>query len=257
MALSDNKACEPRSLSLAVGLALALASLTVMAAGPAKAPPKKLAQAPVPGSGSAGATGSALGSSTSLPTPASAPAPPPPLLAPALRGASEKLPLNQGNAQARLEELRSQAGTMRPLEYQEALNQYYQWVADLADAHWKLAQTFAKNEATKAQSASEKQLCQKFGGLKRQAMLLKAQFLISQRRYPEALPPLVDIVNAEPRTATGQAAYKLLQDIGFSQQAADAPEGASTSGATGHKSPTALHTGANSHRRGDPMGGPL
>jgi hypothetical protein len=42
--------------------------------------------------------------------------------------------------------------------------------------------------------------------------------LIRNNRQPEALQPLVDIVVAEPRTATGEAAYSLLKQIGFSEE---------------------------------------
>ncbi|HEY9789541.1 MAG TPA: hypothetical protein V6D22_04015 [Candidatus Obscuribacterales bacterium] len=131
-----------------------------------------------------------------------------------------RLPLNPGSAVARLEELRNLMPNSRPQDFQEAIGEYTEWLADLADAHWKLSQTFAKVEGAKSQAESEKQMCLKFGGLKRQAMLLKAEFLISQRRYPEALQPLVDIVSAEPKTETGQNAYRLLQEIGFSEQVA-------------------------------------
>jgi hypothetical protein len=49
-------------------------------------------------------------------------------------------------------------------------------------------------------------------------MLLKADLLIKQNRAPEALAPLVDIVIADARGATGLAAYKRLQELGFSQE---------------------------------------
>jgi hypothetical protein len=106
--------------------------------------------------------------------------------------------------------------TTNPKQFQDAIAEYCDWLSDMADAHWKLSQTFAKDAGSKAYADSEKNLCLKFGQLKRQAMLLKAQFLVSQRRYPEALGPLVDIVAAEPKTETGQTAYKILRDIGFS-----------------------------------------
>jgi hypothetical protein len=137
----------------------------------------------------------------------------------AAAGGYSKLPLNPGNAVARLEELRNAMPNSAPQPFQEAIGEYSEWLSDLADAHWKLSQSFGKSDSTKAQAESERQLCLKFGGLKRQAMLLKAEFLIRYRRYPEALGPLVDIVTAEPRTETGQHAYRLLQEIGFSEQA--------------------------------------
>lgn len=128
----------------------------------------------------------------------------------------DRLPLNAGNAQSRLEELRAAMTATRPKDFQDSISGYSDWLSDMADAHWKLSQSFAKHDSTKAYAESERLLCLRFGQLKRQAMLLKAEFLISQRRYPEALSPLVDIAAAEPKTETGQRAYRLLQEIGFS-----------------------------------------
>ena len=56
----------------------------------------------------------------------------------------------------------------------------------------------------------------KFSQLKRDAQLLKADLLIAQKRYPEALNPLVEIVLADPTSATGKTAYQRLKDLGFS-----------------------------------------
>ena len=63
---------------------------------------------------------------------------------------------------------------------------------------------------------AEKQIGLKFGQLKRDAQLLKADLLIAEKRYPEALGPLVDIVLADPTSATGKTAYQRLKDLGFS-----------------------------------------
>lgn len=138
-----------------------------------------------------------------------------------------KLPLNPGTAEARLEEMRNLMATMRPKDFQDMVDSYCEWISDMADAHWKLSQAFAKADGAKGQAESEKQLCLKFGQLKRQGMLLKGEFLVRQHRYPEALGPLVDIVAAEPKTETGQRAYRLLQEIGFSDIVAPAPAAAS------------------------------
>lgn len=94
-----------------------------------------------------------------------------------------------------------------------------EWLTDLAEAHYKLANSFSKNDSTKAQAEAERRAGQKFSHLKNEAQLLKAELLIRQQRYPEALAPLVEIVVAEPRTATGQAAYKRLKEIGFADEA--------------------------------------
>lgn len=145
--------------------------------------------------------------------------------APGSPASSNRLPLNPGNAQARLEELRNMMVNARPKEFEGAVGEYCDWLSDMADAHWKLYQTFGKTDA-KGQAESERQLCLKFGALKRQGMLLKAEFLVAQHRNPEALAPLVDLVAAEPRTETGQTAYRLLQEIGFSQESYSKAESA-------------------------------
>lgn len=129
-----------------------------------------------------------------------------------------RLPLNYQNAAVRLEELRNIMVTAKPKEFQDAIADYLDWLADMADAHWKIYQAFAKVDSMKPQADVEKQSTLKIGQLKRQAMLLKAEFLIRENRQPEALQPLVDIVVAEPKTATGEAAYSLLKQIGFSEE---------------------------------------
>lgn len=134
-------------------------------------------------------------------------------------GGYASLPLSATDAGLRLDELRAIMSSARPKEFQEALLNYITWLSDVADGHWRMSTAFAKNEANKPQAEAEKQSALKFGGLKRQAMLLEAQFLVKQRRFPEAVAPLIDIVVAEPRSATGKSAYQLLQDIGFSNEA--------------------------------------
>ena len=175
--------------------------------------------------GNGGSAGSAGRPSLGVPYSAPVPGPPPTLGVGSPGGGQagtatsyERLPLNAGNAQSRLDELRNLMPHSRAKEFQEAIGEYCDWLQDMADAHWKLSQTFSK-DGMKPQADVERQDCTKFGQLRRQAMLLKAQFLIAQRRYPEALGPLVDIVVAEPKTETGQAAYRLLREIGFSHDA--------------------------------------
>lgn len=134
--------------------------------------------------------------------------------------AYQQLPLNQLDAQARIESLKQTISTARPTkDLQESVYQLCEWLTDMANAHFKLAAVFAKHDATRSQAELERKQALKFSQLKNQAQLLKAELLIRQNRYPEALAPLVDIVANEPRSATGQQAYKRLQQIGFSEEA--------------------------------------
>lgn len=131
-----------------------------------------------------------------------------------------QLPLSVTDAKLRVEELRNLLAISRPQEIQDSIFTMCEWLQEMADAHWKMSASFGKNDATKLQSQQERQTALKISQLKHQAMLLKADVLIKQKRFPEALSPLVDIVVAEPRTATGQAAYQRLQELGFAEEIA-------------------------------------
>ncbi len=200
---------------------------------------------PTPGNGDAPSPGA---SSYSIPTPGpgiAAPVPGPSaqqVLSGGGTAAYRRLPLNHQNAAIRLEELRNIMLTAKPKEFQDAVTDYLDWLSDMADAHWKIYQAFLKVDSLKLQADVEKQATLKLGQLKRQAMLLKAEFLIRQNRQPEALQPLVDIVVAEPRTATGEAAYALLKQIGFTEEAPLNPSAnvASPAGAVTTAKPIAL-----------------
>lgn len=134
------------------------------------------------------------------------------------KGRYHQLPLTAVEAKQRLDELRVALSVSRPQDVQDGIFEMVEWLQDAADAHYRMSTAFAKSDLTKREAASERQLTSKFGQLKREAMLLKADLLIKQNRAPEALSPLVDIVIADARGATGQAAYKRLQELGFSQE---------------------------------------
>jgi len=164
------------------------------------APPPSLAQVPAPAGG----------------------APVPGQIAAARRGMTYgDLPMNPDDAKASIIELNGMKATARPQELLERVSQLCEWLGDMVEAHNRMANAFAKSPETKAQYLGEKQAAQRFTQLKHQAQLLKADLLIAMHRFPESLSPLVDIVIAEPTTTTGKAAYKRLQQLGFSQEVAD------------------------------------
>lgn len=134
--------------------------------------------------------------------------------------AYKRLPISLQDASSRLEELRNLMPNCQAKQFQEEINAYLEWLSDMADGHWRLHQSFSKMDGLKVQAEKEKQSTLKLGQLKRQAMLLKAEFLIRENRQAEALGPLVEIVVAEPKTATGENAYGLLKMIGFTEETA-------------------------------------
>jgi hypothetical protein len=128
-----------------------------------------------------------------------------------------RLPLTYYDSVYRLEELKNSIAMLKPKEAEESISQFCDWILELQEAHQKLAKTFSKTESMKPNSEQEAKTAKKFAELRHQAFLVKAEFLINQKRYPEALGPLTDVVNAEPGTELGQTAYKYLQKIGFSE----------------------------------------
>ncbi|HEY9677935.1 MAG TPA: hypothetical protein V6C76_07990 [Drouetiella sp.] len=144
------------------------------------------------------------------------------------RTAYGHLPLTVKDAQNRLVELRNALAVSRPRDLQEPIYQLAEWLNDSAEAHNKMANAFAKHDELKAQYQAEKQIGVKFSQLKRDAQLLKADLLIAQKRYPEALGPLVDIVLADPTSATGKTAYQRLKDLGFSHDSGSSSSSSTT-----------------------------
>lgn len=130
-----------------------------------------------------------------------------------------QLPLTVKDAKNRIVELRTTLAASGPSGLHDPIYQLSEWLADSADAHIKMSNAFSKHDDMKAQCAAEKQIGMKFSQLKRDAQLLKADLLIAQKRYPEALNPLVEIVLADPTSATGKTAYQRLKDLGFSHEA--------------------------------------
>jgi hypothetical protein len=126
--------------------------------------------------------------------------------------------LNAEEARIRIEDLSNRLAVSRPDDVKDSIAALSEWLQDVADAHWRMYKAFEKTDATKAQANKEKDIALKFSALKNRAKLLKADLLIKQNRYPEALGPLVEIVTAEPTSPTGQDAYKRLIDMGFSEQ---------------------------------------
>lgn len=152
------------------------------------------------------------------------------------------LPLTVKDAKNRLVELRTALAASGPSGLHDPIYQLSEWLADSADAHIKMATAFSKHDELKAQCVAEKQIGMKFSQLKRDAQLLKADLLIAQKRYPEALGPLVEIVLADPTSATGKTAYQRLKDLGFSHDV----EGAvpATTSVTTKSSSTAVDAAA-------------
>lgn len=130
-----------------------------------------------------------------------------------------QLPISYEDAESRLTDLNAQLKTASPATVKNSIYSLSEWLQDVANAHWKMYKAFDKSPLTKSQAKQEKEIALRFSKLKNRAKLLKADLFIKQRRVPEALQPLVEIVCQEPRSQTGKDAYQRLVQLGFSQKA--------------------------------------
>jgi hypothetical protein len=194
-----------RYVRLAVLMAVTLQSSALAQQG---SPIPGRSSAPIPGSGVQMTTAAGTLPTGSSGAPTASPG----------KSPYRQLPLSPQDAKTRIDELRAQLVNGRPQDVQDRIYEMCEWLTDAADAHYKMYLAFAKSDLTKGQAQAEKSLNQRFGQLKREAQLLKADLLIKCNRSPEALSPLVEIVIADPRSAVGQSAYKRLVDMGFSQE---------------------------------------
>lgn len=179
----------------------------------ASAPADQASSAPIPGADSVQAGAPSHNFSSGVP---------------AATSKYAQLPLSIFDAKSRMTELRTMAGSSRAQDVLEAVNRLSEWLGDMCDAHNKMASVFGKHEQTKNQALAERQAVSRFSSVRNQAQLLKAELLMQQHRYPEALTPLVDIVIAEPTSATGLAAYGKLKELGFVEDASPVAETTST-----------------------------
>lgn len=130
-----------------------------------------------------------------------------------------QLPITLDGAKTKIEELNNLLEVTDRAQLGKIKNNIYaisEWLQDVANAHWRMYKAFDKSPATKLKAKTERETALAFSHLKNRAKLLKADLFIKQKRFPEALDPLVEIVVAEPRSETGRAAYKRLTEMGFS-----------------------------------------
>ncbi len=131
------------------------------------------------------------------------------------------LPISAAEAKTRLGELRTLMLISRPQAIQDRIYNLCDWLTEMYEAHNKLANAFARQDETKGIALTEKSTAQTFSRLKNEAQLLKAELLIKQNRAPEALGTLIDIVAADPKSATARLAYQHLKELGFSENVSE------------------------------------
>ena len=92
------------------------------------------------------------------------------------------------------------------------------WLTDASENHYTLSQSFSKNQKKTKSAKLEKAHALDFANARDGCYLLLAKIYISQKKIKEAVPLLVEIVSSQLDTEIGNNAYKLLQEIKFSDK---------------------------------------
>ena len=95
------------------------------------------------------------------------------------------------------------------------------WLTEATDYHYALSQALSKQLKTAFASKIEKAHTLDFAQTRDQCYFLLSKVYIIQGKLQEAIKLLVDIVKSQPDSQIGLEAYKLLQEIKFSDKPKD------------------------------------
>lgn len=106
-------------------------------------------------------------------------------------------------------------------EAEKLINSTKDWLIEATETHYHLYQALSKQEKdSKVIEASkiEKAHALDFGQLRDQSYYILAKAYIGQSREKEAIKPLLSIIKSQANTGLGKEAYKLLNEIKFSDK---------------------------------------
>jgi thioredoxin-like negative regulator of GroEL len=92
------------------------------------------------------------------------------------------------------------------------------WLTGASENHYKLFQAFSKNQKKSKSAKLEKAHALDFANARDRCYFLLAKIYIGQKKIKDAVGLLVDIVSSQSDTEIGNSAYKLLQEIKFSDK---------------------------------------
>ena len=92
------------------------------------------------------------------------------------------------------------------------------WLIDATETHIELYQVLTRVPSARVQAAFEKKLGLEFAKLRDRNLLALAQLYRDLGQDRKAVRPLVQLIQSQSRTELGLQAYKLLQDMGFTEE---------------------------------------
>lgn len=91
------------------------------------------------------------------------------------------------------------------------------WLIDATEMHIELYQLLGKVPSGRLQAQFEKRLALEFAKMRDLALMDSASIKLATGKEKEALSELMSVVRSQSRTPMGQEAYRLMQDVGFTE----------------------------------------
>jgi hypothetical protein len=92
------------------------------------------------------------------------------------------------------------------------------WLIDATETHIDLYQVLNRVPSARVQASFEKKLGLEFAKLRDRNLLALAQLYRDLGQDRKAVRPLVQLIQSQSRTELGLKAYKILQDMGFTEE---------------------------------------
>jgi hypothetical protein len=92
------------------------------------------------------------------------------------------------------------------------------WLIDATETHIDLYQVLNRVPSARVQASFEKKLGLEFAKLRDRNLLALGQLYRDLGQDRKAVRPLVQLIQSQSRTELGLQAYKILQDMGFTEE---------------------------------------
>jgi hypothetical protein len=120
-------------------------------------------------------------------------------------------------ARNRLKSAQNLIASKQTASGQAALESLKDWLVTATEAHIDLYKTLNRLPSARVQGEFEKQLALEFAKLRDQTLFELSRLYLQQGKKDQAVKLLVAVVQSQTRSQVGLDAYKLLQDMGFTE----------------------------------------
>ena len=129
-----------------------------------------------------------------------------------------KNPLGLMAAKNQLNHVELLMGDKRWLEADKELSTLKPWLIEATERHIELYKILSRVPSGRVQGEFEKRLALEFAKMRDKAMFDSGRIAIQINNPKRAVRDLIEVIQSQSRTEMGVRAYKLLQEVGFTEE---------------------------------------